>query len=240
MSVCPNCGSEYKRVTQHWAMSDCSYPEFTDKQWEILTGLLMGDGCVTSEEGRNPRFMVNMITKEYLEWLDNQFGILSTGVRHQKTPEQSAEQSALNINSNNCSDVYRWTTIRHPKLKELRDWYDSGKKVWPKSKLSPTAIKHLYVSDGSYEKYGSSNHIRIHLSNELENREEVSKMFKESGYPIQKWRIYNRDNRKSNTKKASVDFSVDVSEKIWKDIGKPLPGFEYKWPQGNIVHKSTE
>jgi hypothetical protein len=192
----------------------------------------MGDGHVDDSEDRNPRFTVNMINRDYLTWLDSVFSPLSTGVKHQRTPERSAKQSGRFGSSDpeNYSDVYRWTTIRHPELIKLREWYSSGSKVWPETEINATTIKHLYVSDGHYEKHTSSNHIRIHCAKELGKEEKVERMFEEAGYPIQAWR---KQERKDGGIKLAMDFSVDVSKELWQDMGSPLPGFEYKWPQGS-------
>lgn len=232
MPVCTQCSSDYDRIATHWTRSSsCQHPHFTDRQWNILIGLLMGDGHVDDLDGRNPRFTVNMITREYLTWLDSVFSPLSAGVRHDRTAERSAEQSGVGSgNAENYSDVYRWTTIRHPELTELREWYSSGSKIWPEIELNPTIIKHLYVSDGNYEKHNSSNHIRIHCAKELGEEEKIERMFDESGYPVQAWR---KQPRKDGGTKVAIDFSVDVSNELWKDMGSPPPGFEYKWPQGS-------
>lgn len=231
MPHCQQCSSEYSRIATHWThSSSCEHPDFTEHEWEILQGLLMGDGHVDDSPDRNPRFTVNMTNEAYLNWLDSIFGKLSAGVRHERTPERSAEQSGRfgNGNPDDYSTIYRWTTIRHPSLSELRDWYSSGTKVWPDVNLTPTMIKHLYVSDGNYEHHGTSNHIRIHCSKEKDYKDKVSKMFSDAGYPIQAWRI--RD-RKGGGKKVAIDFSVNVSKELWNDMGNAPPGFKYKWPE---------
>ena len=84
---CPECGDEYQTLGTHWYYNESHRPELTDYQKEVITGLMMGDGSLNRQQGENPRLVVGMITKEYLEELDEIFGCLSTGVRLKTTTE---------------------------------------------------------------------------------------------------------------------------------------------------------
>lgn len=58
----------------HWYQSSsCDFPELTPKQQEIITGVLMGDGTI-STPGANPLLSVVMITEEYLNYVDDKLG----------------------------------------------------------------------------------------------------------------------------------------------------------------------
>jgi len=212
--ICDGCGNEYKSIGKHWCRSDCDYPNITYKQHQVITGLLMGDGYV---ESRNtPRLRATMVSNNYLQYLENLFGKLSNGV---KLSEKGNEK---------YQDKYTWS-ISHPSLQKYRDWYNSGKKVWPEDLiLTPTVLKHWYCGDGTKHR----NTIVIAMWNENERTKKVSNIFERSGLPSPS--NYNINQEKSV---CDAQFTVDQSKELWKYMGEPLPDFEYKWPQGGLLLK---
>jgi len=229
MDSCPQCGKGYKSLSSHWNQSSCERPNFTNHQREIIVGLLMGDGYITMC-GKNPLLECEMISKNYLEHIDKQFGIFSNGVSLSKTAKENAKQSrengfSPNAKEENYNDVYRWYSMTHPKLQEFLEWYSTGEKVWPKNiELTPTALKHWYCGDGSRDSHGSHNYIRIAMANEVENRDKVNKIFENSGLP-------SPNNYNINKNNCIAQFTVDQSEELWEYMGEPLPDFRYKWPK---------
>lgn len=233
---CLQCGDEFERLGTHWAMSsDCEYPTLTQKQREITTGLLMGDGRICRQEFRNPVISLEMITKEYLQYVDEKFGVLGTGVSITRTAEESAEQMRninfrANAEAKNYSDVYGWYSRTNPEFEEFADWYSTGKKVWPEDiKLTPTVLKHWYCGDGHWDNSGTNNYIQISMSNELKNTDKVDKLFENAGLPSPN--NYRICERKDGTLKCDARFTVSQSKELWEYMGNPLPGFEYKWPK---------
>jgi len=226
--VCPQCGNEYQSVASHWVQSSCDYPTFTNHQREIITGLLMGDGWISSSS-INPRLNCKMISKNYLEYVDSNFGIFGNGVSIRYTAEESAEQARKSgfdstAKEENYSDIYKWTSICHPELQEFSDWYSTGEKVWPQDiKLTPTVLKHWYCGDGNFNNNFYNNCIEISMSNEEENTHKVNEMFTNSDLPSP-----SSYNTSGNNCKAR--FTVDQSKELWEYMGDPLPDFEYKWP----------
>lgn len=233
MKQCPECGNEYERVAGHWALSSCDWPSFTTNQKDIITGLMLGDGCINNTNA-NPSIRVEMISPNYLEHLDQKFGVFGNGVRLHRTAEESAKQSREtgfrpDANEDNYSDVYKWESTTHPELQQFSEWYSTGEKVWPEYiELTPTVLKHWYVGDGTYENTNSNNRIRIACSNEINRTENIENTFEKAGLPIPYWNI---GNRKNGTKTCTAVFKVDQSEKLWEYMGDPLPDFEYKWPE---------
>jgi len=232
--VCQQCGNEYQRIAQHWSKgSSCSFPSFTDHQQEIITGLLMGDGCVNT--GSNPRIIVQMISPNYLEYITEKFGVLGNDVSLYKTAEESAKENRdsgfqPNAKEENYSDIYWWQSMCHPELQKFADWYRSGKKVWPAGiELTPTVLKHWYCGDGNWDNYDSHNRIRIAMANEIDNTNKVDQMFRNVGLPAPS--NYTISERKDGSKKCSATFTVEQSQQLWEYMGRPLPDFEYKWPR---------
>jgi len=230
---CHDCGDEYNKVSAHWALGDCEYPSFTDKQIEILTGVLMGDGSIGEkfDNKRNPRFRIGNTNLEYLNYLYDKLQPLCTREPvKRRTPEQLAESLSGFSNTSDPADYkaqYSLQTFSHPKLSRFEDWYSTGEKVFPESiELTPTVLKHWFVCDGSYNNNGHRNYIAIHLSNERENKEKIERYFSDIGIPVSRWRD---DKQGDGTYKTSIIFNVDETKQLFSYMGDCIPGFEYKW-----------
>jgi len=206
MSECHNCGAEREQLGTHWAQSkECDYPELSEHQHQVITGVLMGDGYI-KETHASAYLACQMINEEYLEYLSTDvFPTLSTSV------------------SQNSRGHYVWRTRATPEISEYRNWYSSGNKVFPeKVNLTPTKLKHWYVCDGSLVESKNTEHIRIGLTNESENENKIRSYFGEVGVGIQNWGNYEHS--------CSAIFNSEQSDKLWQYMGEPLPGFERKWP----------
>ena len=229
MVKCPECGGEYKSLGNHWQHFPSHRPELTQKQLEITTGLLMGDGSINGGS-KNCYLKVTMISPKYLELLDDIFASLGCGVGLKQNAAESAKNARntgfdTNAKEQNYSDLYRLRTRLHPKFNEFREWYETGQKVWPKDiELTPTVLKHWYVGDGHYHKSGSHERIRISMSNEANNTEKVTQYFANVGLPEPS----NYDEKKNN---CTARWTVEDSHTLWDYMGEPLPDFEYKWPE---------
>jgi len=228
--VCSQCGTEYQIIASHWSRGSCEYPSFTDHQREIITGLLMGDGSINRRNNKNPRIQCNMISPNYLKYIDGEFGVFGNGVSLAKTAEENAKHSRNsgfrpNAKKENYSDVYRWQSMSHPELQKFADWYSTGKKVWPSDiELTPTVLKHWYCGDGHWNNSETNNYIVISMANEVENTDKVNKMFENVGLP-------SPNNYNTSGIKCDAVFTAEQSKELWEYMGEPLPDFEYKWPE---------
>ena len=226
MVECPKCGEEYTHLGNHWQWNPSHRPELTENQLQVTTGLLMGDGSLNNSS-KNCNLQSSMISPNYLKYLDDVFGCLGTGVSLKKTAAESAKHVrdnyfSPNAKEENYSDLYHWETRVHPKFNEFREWYSSGKKVWPENiELTPKVLKHWYCGDGCY---ANKNKIKIGMANEMENTEKVSKYFTNIGLP-------EPSNYNIQKKNCEVYWTVEDSYKLWDYMGEPLPDFEYKWPE---------
>jgi len=237
---CYNCGEEYKSIGRHWGLSDCPHKPFTDFQREVITGLLMSDGWIhrSTSESRNPRFECEMITEEYIKYLDEVFDIHSLGYEKSRTAEEAAfdvvERGFYDFaDAENYSDAYRFSTRRHPELKEFNGWYEphnsQRRKVWPcdSIKLTSTVLKNLYVGDGCWDNTNGKNRITISMAGQIGHETGIRNMFQRAGFEefnLVKRYIDNGDEI------MQAEFTVEESKKMWNYMGEALPGFEYKWP----------
>lgn len=229
--VCQQCSTEYESIGQHWSMSSgCSYPSFTNNQREIITGLLMGDGTINRSKEYNPFLKSDMVSQNYLQYIDKELNVFGNGVSLYRTGKENAQVTCESgfsptAKSENYSDVYRWYSMRHPELQEFSDWYSSGEKVWPTDiELTPTVLKHWYCCDGHWDNSGARNSIQISMANEAGNTEKVDVMFQNAGLPAP-------SNYNTSGLKCTAQFTVEQSEELWKYMREPLPDFEYKWPE---------
>jgi len=114
----------------------------------------MGDGCINTG-GKNPCLQCEMISPNYLKYIDGKFGVFGKGVSLKKTAKESAKQCRdrefrPDAKEKNYSDVYYWRSMAHPELQKFADWYSTGTKVWPSdTELTPTVLKHWYCGDGT-------------------------------------------------------------------------------------------
>jgi hypothetical protein len=227
---CPKCGDTFNHLGTHWRYNETHRPEITETQSEVITGLMMGDGSLDRNR-KNPILTVEMINKEYLQYLDNLFGSLSTGVRLKAKAEKVAERSKHSgFASSGCADnystKYRLRTRVHPDLSRW-DWYTDSGKVWPNNiDLTPTVLKHWYAGDGSLNNNGSRFYLEIHCTNERTNKKKVEKYFSDIGICVDRWRD---DERESGSYRTSVIFNKNSTLELLEYMGDPPPGFEYKW-----------
>jgi hypothetical protein len=233
--VCHQCGKEYEKIGNHWVQSSsCNHKKLTEKEHQIITGTLMGDGTIY-RESKNPYLQVVMISPNYLNCVANKFGILGGEVTLKETAAKSAQKAKesgfdLNAKEENYSDTYEWRSVCHPELHEFANWYASGEKVWPEDiQLTPTVLKHWYCGDGYWGNTSGKNRISIGMSNEVDKTEKVDKMFERANIPSPN--TYNITNTKNGSKSCDALFTVSQSKELWEYMGEPLPDFEYKWPE---------
>lgn len=234
MKTCPDCQGKFENIGRHWNASDqCDYPSFTKSQKEIIVGLLMGDGTLGNHhKPYNSYLRVKMINQEYLNYLHDEFGILSSPVSLSRTAFEGAQENVRRGFQNDAkpsqyNDLYDWRTISHPTLNQFDAWYDSGTKEWPHDiYLTPLTLKHYFVGDGSMRK--SQQTIRISMSNERKHQEKVANLFSKAGLPHpHRW---NEQENQHGNMKCDACWNVEESKRLFEYMGQPLPGFREKWP----------
>lgn len=179
---------------------------------EIVTGLLMGDGWVHKEEGKNASFSIELTNKRFLDWLDQKLGNISTGVRPKKNSDNIFIEGKKVDKAKNC---YILRTRRLKAFNKFNSWYSSGEKRFPEINLTSMILKMWYICDGSYSDYPV-----IYSSNENDRKEFVLSFF--NNLPL------NPNFNKGGG--GCLQFKRVETEEFFSYIGEPVPGFEYKWP----------
>lgn len=234
LEECPNCGYKSPQLGNHWSGEKCEYPELTQYQRDVLTGILMSDGHINKpQENQNPRFRVDMYEKSipYLEYLSGEvFPIITTEVKQGETASsRDRDSNTFDINVKKCSDMYFLSSRRMPCFERYLQWYnDDGHKFWPCEDIymNSTVFKHLYVGDGHLKTRSGTPYISIALNDQRKVIDDVVQMFEEWGVSPSVVEF-----QREETTDVRIHFKKYDTEKIFKWIGEPLPGFEYKWPE---------
>lgn len=113
MTTCPECGDRKERISQHWAMSSCGYPEIVREQREILDGLMLA-GATVAGTGNNRHLRIGTTSKDLAGWTAEQLGWLHHGTR-------------VEADDGNREDMYRIRTPAHPACNRYERWGDDGR-----------------------------------------------------------------------------------------------------------------
>jgi len=213
--TCLSCGKEYQRIGSHWSRGSCSHPKLTEEQKEILTGLIMGDGCVSDQCGKtHPRFITTMVVPEYLEWLDSKFPQYGTGV----------STRCMKNDPGNWQQAYDWQTRTSPEFNEWLRWYDSGSKVFPDDvEITPLVLKNWYVTDGTFNTSGRHFSIRIAASNERGNEEKLKQYFNNKNLPTPKLNTGCREQNGTIDNWLTIYWNNGETKELFEYMGDPLP-----------------
>lgn len=228
---CPECGGRYRHLIKHWNSSSCRTVEPTERQLQILTGLLMGDGTLL-RGGPLAGIAIEMTNREYLSWVDSQLGLFSTGVRIKHSAEEQLERakdSEIDTvrNAESLKPSYRLLTRKFPSLNRFRQWYSSGTKRFPTDlSLTPTSLRHWYCCDGtlSIPEKSDKPSATIISMNEADREAQTLQMFGEIGL----------EPRRRN---GRYRFPVGETERLLSITGPAPPGFEYKWAKSSASYQ---
>lgn len=226
-SKCPECGNVYDRIGQHWAFNESHRPDLTDYQKKVVRGLLLGDGCVSTEGGAaNSVFIVEMANEAFISWVDDVFGCLSRGYKMSKTAKESHDgwqQSQMFTDRppvENFSDLYRTELRPHPYYTDLRSWYSTGRKKYELDTITGEEMRMWYVSDGTLDTRSSNRTPFVSITNTVQiNDSGFCALFDETPFDV----TFSNDKVRIPPRHTEIFFDY---------IGDPAPGFEYKWIEG--------
>jgi len=209
---CAKCGEGYSQLAKHYSMSNCQYPEPSQKEKDAVKGIVMSDGHIGNRNG-TPRLDIQLTNPAALDSFAETIPSF-----HPKTWKTDKKTNAGN-------EIYRLTTISHPWLNEVAEWYSSGEKEYPAQiELTPEIAKWWYIGDGSmiWNNKAQHGYIQISCVNEKENIEKLCDIL----------------NDFSPTIYSSGECSLDTenTKKFLDYIGEPVQGMEYKWEMDSVVN----
>jgi len=173
----------------------------------------MGDGSINHNDGHTPRMKVEMVNREYLEWLSSTLSPL-------------------------CGDVTEWEdtyclyTTRSDCLESLQNWYNSGEKIFGDITLTPTVLKHWYVCDGNLEEQSNGSRIRLAIWNERSRTDDIISLFTEQNLP--------EPTIVTGNSYCNAQFTQEETKELFRYIGEPVHGFESKWPNETFNTDTTQ
>lgn len=209
---CPECGVSYTNLSNHWKASKCSPPELTNRQHEIMTGLMMSDGSIHRSGRQNPSVAAQMTNLPFLKWLYDEMGIYSSSINVQKPSDWSKHK------------LYSYITKRHHAFDKY-DWMFIDHKMYPEwVGLTPMILKIWYCGDGGvWWKNGEFKGIQIGAMNESWRTDYLKSLFGTLDFKVsvaKNGHIHIYENDATNENNAT---------KMLEYMGDPPDGFEYKW-----------
>jgi len=226
MTACPNCGDEYQILPHHWRQaSDCDWPPFSQRQRELLKGLVMGDGSVTIPGQGQSRMTITSTNERWLRWLRAQFGIFAGEVTIAQTGDEVAANAQDHPSFDDSggaweyNDIYRIDIRAHPYLTGMRErWYPDGTIHYPESLvLTPISAKAWYCSDGGLSWCGPDRALAAFgTHNEADRPEYLHNLFERHGFS-------------PNWSEPLIRFSTKETSELLDWMGTAPAGFEYKW-----------
>ncbi|MEL3970964.1 endonuclease [Rossellomorea oryzaecorticis] len=119
------------------------------KFMDIMIGKLLGDGCITKQEGRKPRFQF-IHSKKDQEWCEHCYSVLKeyfplNAPKYKKVKDKRVQAG--------YTEGYYVQSKTHETITMLRNvWYKEGKKIVPfdfiSEHLSPRTLAWWYQDDG--------------------------------------------------------------------------------------------
>jgi len=214
LDVCPGCGLEYTRYSQHWAKnSDCNYPAISDETQALLQGLLLADGSVGGNPDGRAKIRITTANRDLAAWIYDELGWLASELDHYEREN---------------GDEYRVSTHAHPALNRYRDWYiDSVKRPPEGFRFSPRSARAFYACDGHLN-FGTSEDPRVELryADDI-YADRLETALSETGAAV---------TRSSDRLRIGAD---DVP--AWLEwIGDPVPGAEHKWESNLSKYQSRQ
>jgi hypothetical protein len=120
---------------------------------DIMNGKLLGDGCITKQEGRKPRFQFTHSKKDQ-EWCEHSYSVLKKHLPLNAPKYKRVKDQRIQAG---YTEGYYVQSKTHEAITMLRNlWYEEGKKILPLNFIS----EHLTVRTLAYW-YQDDGHLKI-------------------------------------------------------------------------------
>jgi len=196
------------------------YPqiELTTEQYEILYGLILGDGYLDPYY-KNAHFS---IASKHLEFILHLHYLFPDALFPPKWLRRRVKYGHIK---------YLLYTISHPIFTELLSlFYPDGEKTIPEIELTPTVFLYWFLGDGSYCKSKNDVHITSGFTRK-EYRPVIEWLASEGVEARWKKKSENERRRRSRGKGYLCIYKKDSVRQFFELIGPPpVRCFAYKWP----------
>lgn len=212
--TCPDCGKDYEQIANHWQFNPDHRNTLTERQHQIVQGLVLGDGHIHNQ-AVNSKLIVGSTSRSFLEWLQEQFPVISGDVRVSKSVDELIEMNEKNshvdvsVTDADYSKMYRWNTVSHPDLNEYTNTHESV------DVLTPLSTKVWYVSDGTLAESGTSWRPQFRVTDD-ERLSYVAGLLRDVGFTV-------------TESSGNCYIKQGETEQFFEYIGEPIPSFDDKW-----------
>jgi len=145
-NVCPDCGTEYVSLSQHFGMKPSHRPALSPVQMDMIRFLLL-DGCAIRTDSTHPTIRVYSSDRGFLEAAREILGWASNDVHTHRTAAATARQMQENfgadVSAADCTATYGLATRPLPELADFAGAADVAT-------LSPRLVKWLLARSGRY------------------------------------------------------------------------------------------
>lgn len=213
------CSACYARLINQGKIQTLPIDPFpialTDTQKSVLTGLMLGDGCLyRREKTHNPYLTVcrSSVDKNYLLW---QYYLFAEFCKR-KPVDYTIYDNRTKMNYHGC----KFTTRRIPLFNEWYDkWYPNGKKTIPDDlQLDPLSLAIWFCDDGHIKNTCSKWRFRLKLSTDGFSENDVEKLIS-----ILEKRYNYIFNKYKNGDHFRIDVSGDAARAFVREIDPTIP-----------------
>lgn len=226
---CHRCGEWFQSIGSHWAYSEetCPYPELSETQKDVVNGIALSGRYIGESSGTS----INLYNREFAGWMVDILNYSLTGTVQIEHLEDSDRIFDENVE---MLDEIRITTHNPHKMSEFSQWEQDSGLVEPDGiQLTPLMLKVWYGLDNSLKDYQSGETQFIiekvwpsEIMNDL-----FEPIFKDSDVEYNQYQYdYGSVYR----------FPIPESAEIFECMGDPLPGLEWKWPDGPSYEEAKE
>jgi len=220
-NTCKSCGKDFKKISLHWASSDCRYPKLDKDTESVIKGLLAGDATI-GKDGRLSVYTTNPIFAEFIYRQLISIVPVTVSIRDADSNELMKRE------------LFELTLPKHKFTKKLRDDWYNPKKIPKNTVVDKLFTKYWYVCDGNLNsKYEAS------ITTSSKNIEFVEKSFNQLPFEYKIKNIGTTELSNNDRYRIYISSRENV-EKFLNYLGEPVPGFEYKWEIDGNKRKSMK
>lgn len=213
MTICPICGDDHDRIAQHWAMSDCGYPEIPEQLRHLLNGIVFAGA--TTDGGKNTRLRIWTTSEERAHWLQVQLGWLAKEEIRKRPPDTGS-------NPRHCV-----STISHPGLNRYRAWTTGSRGPSDPVSFSPAFARGWFPFAGAlnFSRDGDRPAIQI-MRQDSAYLDTFESSLETAGFE------FGRGDNK-------IILAANEATRLLRRIGPPVPGTLYKWSLDKQVYDAA-